>query len=68
MSPSDKKVAVYLSVLDWQVVMACLLWHTNNRQERDNPLWSAGKNRVMHIVGEISEKLPPPSTSSGSES
>lgn len=54
----DAKYAVYLSVLDWQIVMAALLWHCENRVERDNPLWTAGKNRAMHIVGEIAEKLP----------
>lgn len=58
MSNGEKNVAVYLSVMDWQIVMACLLWHTENRAERDNPLWLAGKKRALHIVMEIGAKLP----------
>ncbi len=65
---ADKKIAVYLSVMDWKLVMACLVWHTNNREESCNVLWIAGKNRAVHIAGEIHGKLPkPPATASAEQ-
>ena len=54
----EKKVAVYLSIMDWQVVIACILSHANQRPPVNDVLRDAGRNRAMYIVGEISSRLP----------
>lgn len=58
MSTPERKLPVYLSKLDWQVVMGCLLAHVQRDRSLGDPVWAAGRNRIMHIVGEISIRLP----------
>lgn len=54
----ERKIAVHLSKLDWQVVMGCMLSHVERDRSAGDPVWIAGRHRVMHIVGEIALRLP----------
>lgn len=54
----ERKIAVYLSKLDWQAVIGCLLSHIERERVASDPVWTVGRNRIRYIVDEIVAKQP----------
>lgn len=55
----DKKIPVYLTEIDWQAVLVCLLVHVESRPPAlGETVWTVGRNRLRYIADEIASKLP----------
>lgn len=58
MNIRDKKVAVYLSKIDWEIVIGTMMAHVERQPLTADAVWIAGRNRIRYIVDEIVAKLP----------
>lgn len=53
----ERKIAVYLSRLDWDAVDRCLKSHVDATTCDGKVLWGIGRERVQYIREQIAAKL-----------
>lgn len=54
---SERKIAVYLTTLDWQAVQRLLLAHIETCPSLGKPVWLTGRDRIKFIHDQIGAVL-----------
>lgn len=62
---NEKKIAVYLTEMDWRAVTACLYSQIAERALSGVTIWTVGRNRVQYIARQIEARMPASPVSAG---